>query len=309
MGRLLTIGIGLFSAVGILGPAIAAPDSLSSPSPAPSSSQPAKRSAAQRPAPQPPQSPNWSGAQFGGSNGISSVNNNFAEPGAYICAGRRGESSNPGVLGVSCFETPFSFSGHSLSYTVGPFIGYRWQLGSYVAGVEADWSWKNATTSSSAFVASAIAGPNAESYNSTRSDSKTGSVTQNWDSAFRVRYGYLVTPWTLVYATGGVALGKISGAFTFNGVILPAGFGLGTATSNATWSDTRLGGTVGGGVETEIWSGWKLRVEYRYTNYGSYTKSVPVITDCHTCGSPSTSASIDVHESFQTVRVGLGFDF
>jgi outer membrane immunogenic protein len=293
----------------MLGPAIAAPESPPSPSPAPSSSQPPKRPAAQRPTPQPPQSPNWSGAQFGGSNGISSVNNNFAEPGAYICSGIRGELSNPGILGVSCFETPFSFSGHSLSYTVGPFIGYRWQLGSYVAGVEADWSWKNATTSSSAFVASAPAGPTVDSFNSTRSDSKTGSVTQNWDSAFRLRYGYLVTPWTLVYTTGGLALGKISGAFTYNGVILPAGFGLGTATSDATWSDTRLGGTVGGGVETEIWLGWKLRVEYRYTNYGSYTKSVPVITDCHTCGSPSTSASIDVHESFQTVRIGLGFDF
>src|SRR3954466_8291522 len=31
------------------------------------------------------QSSNWSGGQMGGSNGASSVNNAFAEPGAYVC--------------------------------------------------------------------------------------------------------------------------------------------------------------------------------------------------------------------------------
>jgi outer membrane immunogenic protein len=28
---------------------------------------------------------NWDGGQVGGSNGTSSVNNNFVEPGAYVC--------------------------------------------------------------------------------------------------------------------------------------------------------------------------------------------------------------------------------
>src|ERR1700747_742519 len=74
------------------------------------------------------QKSNWSGGQIGGSNGVSSVNNNFVEPGAYVCPGNF-------AFGASCFETPFSFSGHPLTYTVGPFVGYRWQLGQSVVGV------------------------------------------------------------------------------------------------------------------------------------------------------------------------------
>jgi len=81
------------------------------------------------------QKSNWSGGQLGGSNGASSVNNNFVEPGAYVCP-----TAFP--YGVSCFESPFSFSGHPLSYTIGPFLGYRWQFGNTVFGVEGDWSWK-----------------------------------------------------------------------------------------------------------------------------------------------------------------------
>jgi outer membrane immunogenic protein len=124
-----------------------------------------------------------------------------------------------------------------------------------------------------------------------------------------------VTPQTLVYGTAGVAIGQISGSFTYNGqvfVTTPVLTGGSTATSRADWTDTRVGGTVGGGVEMAIWGGWKARVEYRYTDFGSYTKTVGVTTVCAAptgCSAPSSSATIDVRESFHTVRVGLGFDF
>src|SRR5215475_14311276 len=90
------------------------------------------RPAAQPAAAQPAQS-NWSGVQVGGQNGVSGVNNNFAEPGAYICP-----TGFP--FGSSCFETPFGFSNNHLSYTIGGFVGYRIQAGSYVYGIEGDLS-------------------------------------------------------------------------------------------------------------------------------------------------------------------------
>jgi outer membrane immunogenic protein len=99
--------------------------------------------APQRAAPQraaPTQTSNWSGGQVGGSNGVSSVNNNFVEPGAYVCP-------TGSTLGTSCFETPFQFSGHKAAYTIGPFVGYRVQFGSWVVGLEGDWSYKNSETS------------------------------------------------------------------------------------------------------------------------------------------------------------------
>jgi outer membrane immunogenic protein len=273
--------------------------------PAPKATAPAQSAAPSQSAPQTASS-NWSGGQLGGSNGISSVNNNFVEPGAYVCPGNF-------PYGVSCFESPFSSNGHPLSYTIGPFVGYRWQFGMTVIGVEADWSWKKGESSSTVATPFVCFDAGCLNY---RSDTKTGSVTQNWDSSLRLRFGRLVTPSTLVYGTAGLAVGQISGSFSyagtayypFDGAILAGS----RASAAADWSDTRAGGTVGVGVETQVWAGWKARVEYRYTDYGSYTKSIPVTTVCSVatgCSAPSSSATINLRESFQTLRVGLAYDF
>ena len=59
---------------------------------------------------------------------------------AYICP--------PGSsFGSNCFETPFSFSGHPVSYTIGPFLGYRLQFGNIVVGIEGDASYKKGESS------------------------------------------------------------------------------------------------------------------------------------------------------------------
>ena len=134
--RLLVAGVGLLSAIAILEPAVAAE----------MVAKPRRERAVERPAPQPQraaptQTANWTGGQLGGSNGVSSVNNSFVDPGSYICP--FGSS-----FGSNCFETPFSFSqNNKVSYTIGPFVGYRVQLGNWVVGLEGDWSWKNAETS------------------------------------------------------------------------------------------------------------------------------------------------------------------
>src|SRR5262249_47504849 len=144
--RLLVAGIGLLSAVAILQPAVAAEIPVK---PKRERVAAPQRPAPQRPAPQrpaPTQTANWTGGQLGGSNGVNSVNNSFGDPGSFLCP--------PGsVFGTNCFEAPFAFSGHKASYTIGPFVGYRWMLGkgpypgSVVFGLEGDWSWKSAETS------------------------------------------------------------------------------------------------------------------------------------------------------------------
>ncbi len=260
------------------------------------------------------QKSNWSGGQLGGSNGASSVNNNFVEPGAYLCP-----TAFP--FGVSCFESPFSFRGHPASYTVGPFLGYRWQFGNTVFGVEGDWSWKKGENTALVDMPRVCFDAGCANY---RTDTKYGSVKQTWDSSLRLRYGWLVTPDTLLYGTAGVAIGEISGSFSYRSTLfttVPVFVSPGfvnvltpgsTATAFGSWSDVRVGGTAGVGVETALWGGWKARVEYRYTDYGSYTKTVAVNTVCVAptgCSAPSSSASIDLRESFHTVRVGVGFDF
>jgi outer membrane immunogenic protein len=269
------------------------------------------RAAPQRAAPT--QTSNWSGGQLGGSNGASSVNNSFAEPGSYICPS--GSS-----FGSNCFETPFQFSGHKTVYTVGPFIGYRWMIGkgpfpgATVFGIEGDWSYKNAETSLNQSSSTLIA---VSGSNYLRTDQFSGSVKQKSDSSVRARLGVLVTPWSLLYVTGGVAFGEISGSFAYGGSLCSASSSssctsssaIGTARTAVNWSDTRIGSTVGAGWETEIAPGWKARAEYRYTDFGTYTKTFALNTSCSGgCGSPSSSVSIDLKESFHTFRVGLAFD-
>jgi outer membrane immunogenic protein len=322
--RLLVAGVGLLSAVAILQPANAAEIPA----------RPKRERVVERPAPQqqaPSRTANWNGGQVGGSNGASSVNNSFVDPGSFICPVGSTFNSN-------CFETPFSFSGNKTSYTIGPFVGYRVQLGGWVVGLEGDWSWKNAETSlvqsSAAVIAvpSSVAFPSATNY--VRTDQFSGSVKQKSDSSIRARLGWLVNPWNLLYVTGGVAFAEITGSFSYAGTLFqcPSGVSSPSVSSCATpssssspssfavagttvsWNDTRVGSTVGAGWEAEVWTGVKARAEYRYTDFGNYTKTFGLTNTCSGSGgtaclsTPSGSVSIGLRESFHTFRVGLGID-
>ena len=201
------------------------------------------------------------------------------------------------------------------------------QWGNWVVGIEGDWSFKNSETSLSQSSPAAIS---VTGSNYVRTDQFSGSVKQKSDSSIRARVGTLVTPWSLLYVTGGVAFAEISGSFAYGGslflcpggsssaatCVTPSSTSVATATTAVTWSDTRVGSTVGAGWETEIAPRWKARAEYRYTDFGTYTKTFGLTTRCtgssavaSSCtGTPSSSVSIDLKESFHTFRIGLAFD-
>jgi outer membrane immunogenic protein len=156
----------------------------------------------------------------------------------------------------------------------------------------------------------------------TRTETFTGSLTQGADGSARVRFGTLVTPWTLAYATAGGALGNICGSFSYSATLTPvppAGGAPASASGADSWCRTRAGYTVGGGVETAaadfmpllFGSNAKLRFEYRYTDFGTFSRDVPlaVTTGCG-AGTPGCTgnAHIDMRAAFHTFRVGLGFN-
>jgi outer membrane immunogenic protein len=322
MRKLLSSCVGVFCAAALVGPALA------------DEPPPVKRQRAAAPervaaAPQ-QQGAKWSGGQVGGSNGVSSVNNNFVDPGAFVCP-------SGSTFGSNCFETPFQFSGHKASYTIGPFVGYRLQFGGWVVGIEGDWSYKNSESSlAQSSVSSINVQPSSSTFfspvNAVRTDSFAGSVKQKSDSSIRARVGWLVTPWSLLYVTGGVAFGEISGSFAYSGTLYTCGapstsvsactgssspISTATATTAVSWNDTRVGSTVGAGWESELFPGWKWRAEYRWTDFGDYTKTFGLATRCtsspsspaSSCtSSPSSSVSINLKESFHTFRIGLAFD-
>ena len=227
MRKLLISSVGVLSMFVMAGQAMA--DEFRAPPKRERAAAPAR--APQQAAPQ-QQASNWTGGQAGGSNGASSVNNSFVEPGAFNYA--------PGCGSTGCYQTPFSFSGHKTSYIIGAFLGYRWQVGMWVVGVEGDINWQRGETSHSQNTPPPWLGY----------ELFTGSQKQGADGSIRGRLGYLVTPWTLLYATGGLAIGQVSGSFSYAGCQFATCSSFGTnVTGAASWSDTRVGGTVGAGVE------------------------------------------------------------
>jgi opacity protein-like surface antigen len=274
-----------------------------------------------QPAPPPP---NWTGSQVGGFGGGSYGSPfSFAEPGAHLCPG-----SGLGPVSPPCFETPFQFSGQPWSGTVGAFAGYNAQFGNLVVGVEGDAAWKRISISETLAVpVTRISGPDlcrpcgpsgppVPSVGTfMRSETFTGSMTQRWDGSLRVRFGTLITPSTLAYGTAGGAVGNVCNSFTYTAPLTPPVGSVAppptTAFGADSWCETRLGYTVGAGVETAIALGYnsKLRFEYRYTDLGSFSRDVPLALTTSPC--PFTActgnAHIDLRAGFHTFRLGVGF--
>jgi outer membrane immunogenic protein len=141
----------------------------------------------------------------------------------------------------------------------GAQLGFNWQAGTVVFGVETDFSWLNAESSTdrSATVTDAV-GPFLV----------RASLRQelDWLGTLRGRIGIL--PFSdqsvMLYLTGGLAYGRVSTSHEFLDVAANWGF-VGSS------SGTDVGGTIGGGLEWAAHSGWSLKAEYLYYDLGERT--------------------------------------
>ena len=92
----------------------------------------------------------------------------------------------------------------------------------------------------------------------------------------------------LVYGTGGVAFGDLRNTYvnTFTG-------------ATDSFSHTRVGYTVGGGVEYAFTNNLSLRAEYRYTDFGRFTDNL----------ANSTAGGVNVQHRETNNRVQAGFSY
>jgi outer membrane immunogenic protein len=149
-------------------------------------------------------------------------------------------------------------------------IGYNWQVDkTWVLGLEADIQGSGERGSASFYDPYSV-GVDCDVFCS--SVSGTMKVALDWFGTARVRAGVLVTPTTLLYATGGLAFGGINAS----GTITDACFtGAPPACSPASWgfsnTSTRLGWTAGAGVEGAVpnTTNWTWKLEYLYLDLGS----------------------------------------
>jgi outer membrane immunogenic protein len=135
--------------------------------------------------------------------------------------------------GSSAFSAPLASGSFDLSGgVVGGTLGYNYQVGQAVFGLEGDLGWSN------------IRG-------STACGGLACDTRNNWLGTVRGRLGYAADRF-MPYVTGGVAFGDIKTSV--------AGFG--------DSSQTKAGWTVGGGIEAAIAGPWTAKVEYLYVDLG-----------------------------------------
>jgi outer membrane immunogenic protein len=120
---------------------------------------------------------------------------------------------------------------------VGGHLGYNWQRGSVVFGLETDAAWADISGNANAGMAFCATGP--------------CDMKQNWIGTTRGRIGYAFNNW-MPYLTGGAAYGDVH--------------------TNLPWgstSSTRLGWSAGAGLEVGLNRNWSARLEYLHLDLGT----------------------------------------
>jgi outer membrane immunogenic protein len=182
----------------------------------------------------------------------------------------------------------------SLTGAFGGRVGYNYQTGPYVWGLEGDvWSIRSHKSINSApgnpFVG--VAGGFA-AFNT--------SVNNDWVATIGPRFGFTIDR-VMLYALGGVAFGNVN--FTSTYLALNAA---GVNFANASASQTQVGWTVGGGLDYGINRNWILSVDYQHIDLG-YQKTSALVTTVGAANTATFNFSTLVHTDIFTL--GLAYKF
>jgi outer membrane immunogenic protein len=242
-------------------------------------------------APPPPPPPPWSwsgfyiGVQGGAGWGSTDDNLTARTTCAPVLGCFGGVISPPGLVRDS-----YPISG----WHGGGTVGWNWQTGPIVFGVEGDISGANIRGDSGCGqgVGAALA-----------SGLASCSTNMTWFATATGRLGFAVDH-ALLYI-------KAGGAWAHFDRNLNVGFvstiGPGLAFSTPTIGENRSGFTFGAGIEYAFWGNWSAKLEYDYMDFGTrsytFTTSVPPI------GITTINSTFDDRERVHVIRAGLNYRF
>jgi len=91
-----------------------------------------------------------------------------------------------------------------------------------------------------------------------------------WFATFRGPVGALIDPSTLIYLTGGAAVGRFEFFNVGTATVTLAG---NTASASLPFSDStiRWGSAVGAGIERKFTPNWSAKAEFLYLDFGTHT--------------------------------------
>jgi outer membrane immunogenic protein len=152
---------------------------------------------------------------------------------AYSWTGFYAGINGGGGWGSSSWQVPATGRFDTSGGLVGGTLGYNYQFGQVVAGLEGDIDWAdiNGTTTTACPVGC--------------------KTNDNWLGTFRGRLGFAADRF-MPFITGGLAFGDIQAS----------------APGVAGVDNTNAGWTLGGGLEMSIVGNWTAKAEYLYVDLG-----------------------------------------
>ena len=208
---------------------------------------------------------------------------------------------SPGYLGLAgAGAVPSRYSFDQNGFFAGGQLGYNYQIGSIVVGIEADLQYtaiKDSQTATGSAIPGLVAG------RSTLELSYLGTV--------RGRLGFTPADRLLVYLTGGLAYGEIELNGSLTAGALPGGL---APASGAVWSgnrsQTRVGYALGAGTEYAFTNNLTAKLEGLYYDLGDIQTTQPGV---NAPGQIAQSVGIFAVQKAElngfVVRTGLNYKF
>jgi iron complex outermembrane receptor protein len=255
-----------------------------------------------------------------------------------------GKSNTDTVISDAIAGTPLAAtttSGKFNGMSYGAQTGFNWQFGAFVAGIEADIQNSRQPGRTTTFgCAGATCNPAIAAFGLDAPVRAQMEQRLEWFGTLRGRLGVTPTPGSLVYATGGLAVGRIKTSGTISGsslgltegviegveqgvamdvdadgnpievpIEVPVQIPIVTASANPASSTffsqkTKAGWTVGIGAEARLFGNWTGKIEYLYLDFGTVSTVATLPTN-------STPIAINFNSRVteNLVRLGLNYKF
>jgi outer membrane immunogenic protein len=187
------------------------------------------------------------------------------------------------------FDNRFTDTYHKLGFLGGGQVGYNWQTGMTVVGVEADGAWTNLKVSTDTTNDPFFFGKGGTARLSTNID---------WLVTLRARAGIAATPSLLLYVTGGAAAAGVKISYQNAGGV----FG-GPLVNTVTANNTIFGWTAGVGAEYALSHNWTVKGEYLRVQFDNSTLNLATIPN----GFAGVTGRVRVSPDLDIFRLGVNY--
>jgi outer membrane immunogenic protein len=206
-----------------------------------------------------------------------------------VAGGEIGQTSTDFVFAniPGLANTPTRVSPDGSGGLIGAEAGYNYQIGKFVGGFEGDVDYARISGQGTSFTPNGF-------------DMAPTQQKINLYGTIRGRVGFLATPDLLLFATGGAAFADVSMTTAFVPIPATGGNCINSSCGNGAVSATKVGSTIGAGLEYALSNRMSVKAEYLYVDFGHTSTVFPLTL------AVSTMAATSSYQE-HIVRAGLNF--